>query len=70
MTYYFHMSCYLAPEKNQLDMHIRNWMNLIYKNGYILLCWQHKDLKLEKDGNVLPSQCYAICRFIENIGVC
>ena len=43
------MSGYLASEKNQLDMRIRNQMNLLHKNGYILHCSQHRDLKLKKD---------------------
>jgi len=40
MTYSFFMSCYLAPEKNGLDMHIRNnQKNLPHKNDYILPCY-------------------------------
>ena len=46
LTYYFYMSCCLAPKKNSLDMNIQ--MNLLHKNGYILRFSQHKDLRLKK----------------------
>ena len=38
-TYYVHMSSYLAPEKNQSGMYIRNQNNFFHKNGYILPCY-------------------------------